>query len=96
MCRAEAPGVEQFARRNAAQLAVVGLGTQDSLPEARDFVARYKISFRMLWDDGFSSWRALEIAAQPAAILFSADGRELRRWQGSFPEDDVLRLARQA
>ncbi len=75
---------------------MVGLGTQDSLPEARDFVTRYKISFQMLWDDGFDSWRALEIAAQPAAVLFSATGKEIKRWQGSFPEDEVLRLARGA
>jgi len=75
---------------------VVGLGTQDSLPEARDFATRYKISFQMLWDDGFGSWRALEIAAQPAAILFSATGKEIKRWQGAFPEDEVLRLARGA
>ncbi len=75
---------------------MVGLGTQDSLPEAKDFVTRYKISFQMLWDDGFSSWRTLGIAAQPAAILFSPDGKEIRRWQGAFPEEEVLRLARAA
>ncbi len=39
----------------------------------------------MLWDDGFSSWRALKIPGQPAAILFAADGREIKRWQGPFP-----------
>ena len=30
----------------------------------------------MLWDDGFSSWRALKIPGQPAAILFAPDGFE--------------------
>ncbi len=48
----------------------------------------------MLWDDGFASWRALKIPGQPAAILFAPDGREIKRWQGPFPEDEVLRLAR--
>ena len=70
------------------------MGTQDSLAEAKDFVTRYKTTFQMLWDDGFSSWRALKIPGQPAAILFAADGREIKRWQGPFPEDEVVRLAR--
>ncbi len=47
----------------------------------------------MLWDDGFASWRGLKIAAQPAAVLVAADGHELKRWQGAFPEGEVLRLA---
>ena len=72
----------------------MGLGTQDSLSEAKDFRVRYKISFPLLWDEGFSSWRALGIPGQPAAILFSSSGKELKRWQGAFPEDEVLRLAR--
>ncbi len=49
----------------------------------------------MLWEDGFASWRALRIPVQPAAILISADGREIDRWQGPFPTDEVLRKARQ-
>lgn len=74
---------------------VVGLGTQDSLGEARDFVARYGTTFTMLWDSSFRSWRALEIPGQPAAVLLSPDGRLLERWLGPFPEDEVLRLASQ-
>ena len=74
---------------------VVGLGTQDSLKEARDFVARYAVTFTMLWDSSFRSWRALEIPGQPAAVLIAPDGSFLGRWLGPFPEDEVLRLASQ-
>ena len=46
----------------------------------------------MLWDEGFDSWTQLGVVAQPAAVLFSSDGRELGRWSGAFDEADVLRL----
>ncbi len=94
MCRAESPALEQFARENTAQLAVIGLGTQDDLRLARDFVAKGKITFPMLWDDSFDSWRQLGIRSQPSAVLVAADGRELGRWQGRIDtkEREILGL----
>jgi len=75
---------------------VVGLGTQDTLTQAQDFVARYGTTFQMLWDSSARSWRSLGIAGQPAAILFAPDGSELKRWLGPFDEAEVLRLAAQS
>lgn len=72
---------------------MVGLGTQDSLGEAREFVDRYGTTFTMLWDGSSRSWRELGISGQPAAILLAPDGSEVERWLGPFPEDEVLRLA---
>jgi hypothetical protein len=72
---------------------VVGVGTQDSLPEARTFVSDRGTTFTMLWEDGNRSWRALRIAGQPAAILVDPAGRELKRWFGEFDEAEVLRLS---
>ena len=74
MCRLEAPGVEQFARAHSNEVTVVGLGTQDDLSQAREFVRRYGATFQMLWDSSSRSWRALGIAGQPAAILLAPDG----------------------
>lgn len=48
----------------------------------------------MLWDESFESWAAFGIAAQPAALLFAADGRFLQGWMGPFSEDEALSLAR--
>lgn len=76
---------------------MVGLGTQDGLDAAEKFVARHNISFQMLWDESFESWRELGVASQPVSILLSAEGRELKRWSGELSEGDmaeVLRLAR--
>jgi hypothetical protein len=73
---------------------VIGLGTQDSLGQAGDFVENYGTeSFTMLWDESFQSWQALGVTSQPAAVMFAADGTPITGWIGAFPEDEVLRLA---
>ena len=75
---------------------MVGLGTQDDFAEAKAFVARHGLTFRMLWEDGFASWNGFRIKGQPASILVSPDGRELKRWIGPLTESEhaeVLRLA---
>lgn len=72
---------------------VVGLGTQDDLGLAREFVANRGTTFTMLWDPSFESWRAVGILGQPAAVLLSPGGQEVERWLGAFDEDEVVRLA---
>lgn len=74
---------------------MVGVGTQDSLGEAEEFVARHSITFPMLWEDGFASWQGFGIQRQPASVLVSAQGTELGRWQGALDDREhaeVLRL----
>lgn len=73
---------------------MIGLGTQDTLGDAEDFVETYGTqSFTMLWDESFETWAAFNVSSQPTAILFAADGRGLQGWSGPFPEADVLALA---
>jgi hypothetical protein len=71
---------------------VIGIGTQDDLEYAKEFVSTLKITIPMFWDESFKSWQALEITAQPAAVLFTADGKKLGSWLGRIPEDEVLSL----
>lgn len=73
---------------------MIGLGTQDTLGEAEQFLKNYgTTSFTMLWDESFESWAAFGIASQPAALLFAADGRFIQGWMGPFAEDQVVSLA---
>ena len=73
---------------------VVGLGTQDTLGDAEDFVVDYGTrSFTMLWDESFETWQAIGITSQPSAVLLAADGEPITGWIGPFPQDEVLRLA---
>ena len=91
ICAGEAPAVEAFAKENANAVTVVGIGTQDDLALAEDFVSTYGVSTpQMLWDPGFESWQALEITGQPTWVLLSPGGEEIGRWQGGLPEDEIL------
>ncbi len=67
---------------------VVGLGTQDDLTLAREFVESTGISsFQMLWDESFDSWAQLGVASQPAWALFTASGEQV---DGSYGEIDTV------
>ncbi len=73
---------------------MVGLGTQDSLGDAEDFITDYGTqSFTMLWDESFETWQAIGITSQPSAVLLAANGEPIQGWVGPFPEDEVLQLA---
>lgn len=91
ICASEAPGVEAFAKANADKVTVIGLGTQDDLALAEDFVSTYGVDTpQMLWDPGFDSWQALEITGQPTWVLLSPGGEEIDRWQGGLPAEAIL------
>ncbi len=72
---------------------MVGLGTQDNLEEAEDFVADGGLTIRMLWDSTYQSWAELGVSLQPSAMLLSPDGELLEKWLGAIPEDEVVALA---
>lgn len=72
---------------------MIGIGTQDSFGEAKAFRTRHDITFSLLWDESFDTWNAFGVQSQPTAILVAANGDPIRRWQGQFPEDEVVRLA---
>ncbi len=73
---------------------MVGLGTQDSLGEAHEFVDDHDTrSFTMLWDESFQTWQEIGITSQPSAVLLAADGTPINGWIGPFPQDEVLQLA---
>lgn len=71
---------------------MIGLGTQDGIEMAEDFVDDHDVNFRMLWDPGFDSWVHYGIRGQPAAVLLDAEGGAIKGWRGLFSEDEVLEL----
>ena len=73
---------------------MIGLGTQDSLGEAEDFIDRYGTkSFTMLWDESFESWQVIGVRSQPTAVMVGPDGEPLGGWIGAIPEAEVLEIA---
>lgn len=75
---------------------MVGVGTQGDLAEAKAFVRRDSITFRMLWENGFTAWQGFSIQHQPASILVSPDGTKVKKWQGPLDESQRAEAARLA
>ena len=75
---------------------MIGLGTQSDYVEAKDFVARYGITFRMLWDSGFESWDGFNVFRQPTSILVSRGGTMIKRWDKALTDQERSEAARLA
>lgn len=65
----------------------MGLGTQDTFEEAQAFAAEHGLTFDMVWDPTFESWRFYEVFGQPSYVLVGADGLVRDRGFGMFPDD---------
>lgn len=68
----------------------MGLGTQDDLGSARDFLADVGVTHRLVWDASGRSWQQLGIQIQPASVLVRADGTVIKRWNSGIPFDQIL------
>ena len=67
-------------------LHVVGLGAQDSLDFANEFVSSTGTggaTITMVWDPSFESWRQFGIRSQPYWILYDAAGNEVTSRPGA-------------
>ena len=74
------------------QLNIVGLGAQDSLQQANDFVARTGTGggeINMVWDQSFETWRAFGVRSQPYWMLFDASGEMIFSSPGAIDFDAV-------
>lgn len=72
-------------------MTVIGLGTQDDLAEARDFVSDTKVTIRMLWDQSGLSWQRFNVPIQPASVLVDRSGKVVKGWQGVVDFNKVLK-----
>lgn len=72
---------------------MVGLGAQDTLGEADEFVERFDLTLPMVWDETFQTWAELGVSLQPSSMLFTPEGQLVKKWLGSIPESEVLAIA---
>jgi len=79
--------VEQFAQRYEDKVRVVGMGTQDSLDLAQQFVERHAtMTPLMTWDSTFETWIHYGVGGQPFTILVDPSGERLGEWFGLSQE----------
>jgi hypothetical protein len=70
---------------------VIGLGTKDDADYAVDFIkSTGTYSFPMYWDETKSAWVPFGIVNQPAVVLLSPTGKEIKKWNSTFQAAEVL------
>ncbi|MGQ0625532.1 MAG: TlpA family protein disulfide reductase [Sporichthyaceae bacterium] len=93
-CEAEAPDILSFQREHGADVHVIGMGAQDDLQQAEDFVARtLTAGLPMIWDARGSSWVHFRVTNQPAILVLSPEGKVTGRWFREYDEAGILRAA---
>ena len=75
-CRGEAPALESFQRQNSSQnFTVLGVNLDDATDDAREFIAKYGLSYPQLRDgDGHDRREAWGMTGFPENFLVSPRG----------------------
>lgn len=74
---------------------MIGLGAQDDLALARDFVAKTGIrSFSMVWDASFTTWRHYGIQVNSETWLLDKFGRRVGQKRFGLDESKILDAVR--
>lgn len=93
-CRAEAPDLLAFEKTYGKQLTVLGLGAQDDLDQAVDFLADTGTeNLEMVWDRTGKSWLHFKVTNQPTVVVVDADGKVTKKWFRDFDTDAILAAA---
>ena len=90
VCRGEAPGVADVAKRFEGKVAFVGIAGRDDVPEMKKFMNEEKLGFfPHVVDAEGELWASFGITGQPGYAFISKDGK-IDVVPASLAEDDLL------
>jgi thiol-disulfide isomerase/thioredoxin len=93
-CRAEAPDLLAFAKAHGSQVQILGLGAQDDLGQAVDFLSDTSTqNLEMVWDASGKSWLHYKVTNQPTVVVLDAKGKVTKTWFRHFDADAILAAA---
>lgn len=93
-CRAEAPALLEFAKTYGDQVQILGLGAQDNLDQAVDFLADTSTQkLEMVWDASGKSWLHYKVTNQPTVVVLDAQGKVTKTWFRHFDAKEILDAA---
>lgn len=74
-CRAEAPAIEEFSRRNRGDVVVIGMDSKENTPDAEDFAHEYGLSYLLLHDGPGELMGDYNVKGLPESFLIDPDGK---------------------
>ena len=93
-CRAEAPALLEFRKTYGDRIQILGLGAQDDLKQAKDFLADTNTrDLEMVWDDRGRTWQHFKVTNQPTVVVVDAAGKVTRTWFREFDAKGIVAAA---
>ena len=93
-CIREAPKVLGLEASHGDELQIIGLGAQDDLDQAADFLELTGTAdLEMVWDATGETWIHFGVTNQPTVVVLSPDGEVQATWFREFDEAGILDAA---
>lgn len=86
-CNHEQPDIDAAATAYAGRVSFVGLSNRDTVKDGLEYAERHKVPYPLAHAPAV--WEDYGVPFQPATVVISADGRELKRWQGAVTEEQL-------
>ncbi|SDF19338.1 Thiol-disulfide isomerase or thioredoxin [Blastococcus fimeti] len=90
-CRAELPHVQQLSEVAGEQVRVLGVDTQDGLPQGTSFAADAGLTFPSAFDGGGELAAELGLLGLPHTVFLTADGAVVHVERGEVSSYEELR-----
>jgi len=91
-CRREMPVLAASAVANSSTVRFVGINMNDSVEIAKDFAAKYNVSYDILFDPSGSFIGDLGIATAPMTLFVNSDGLIVDQVAGEITSDKLESL----
>ncbi len=94
ICKAEAPELVAFAAEHGDDIQILGLGAQDDLKLAGEFLTETGTEdLEMVWDRTGTTWVHYKVTNQPTIVVLGPDGKPVRTWFRQFDSEGILAAA---
>jgi thiol-disulfide isomerase/thioredoxin len=90
-CALEMPALQAISDRHAGEVEVTAIGEDDDEPEMRSFVARMKVTYKVVWDNSKSKASKWKVQAMPSTFVIDKTGAT-RFTHAGYRDDDKAAL----
>jgi peroxiredoxin len=91
VCNAEAPSVEEDAKKLAGKITIIGVAWSGTEKSFQGFVDKYKLSFPNLSDNDGQVFAHFGVPGQPAWVFIDSTGKATKKI-GALSSDKVEQI----
>ena len=89
-CRFEFPSFQSQAEKRGAQIAFLGVGSDDSEDQLATFLDELPVPYPTYLDPDKDIWHELDTIGLPATAFYDSSGERVFTHQGAYADEDAL------